>query len=370
MIKRALPILFLSGVLVACGIPDLKPFSDATTEMATVLKQGFERARASLAAAADTANDQGEFNKNLGRLDQRWKETRTALSSLVAYSDSLTSVAEAGAKGKETMTKVTGALTDLASSVGALSIPTAGVTIVNAVGAKIIEMQAEKDIRKAVNKAAEAVDIMAPVLQQNFADLRRIHDAASTAWESRVLGQWSFRRNYYESLTGEQQRLEYLLTLIIEYQSAPARLRWRAALADAQNHPEQAKTLRASIPKEQADQLKALKDADSTFDGLDLAGKDIAATVEARQGHLLKLLDLQRKELALLEPVYRQSAADVNAVRDTRATGDRVLDKAGEAIAAWQKAHRSLQAAANGGQSRPSVAELVSITQEIATLLK
>jgi hypothetical protein len=68
--------------------------------------------------------------------------------------------------------------------------------------------------------------------------------------------------------------------------------------------------------------------------------------------------------------VYRQSAPDVNAVRDARVTGDRVLDKAGEAIAAWQKAHRSLQAAANSGQSRPSVAELVSITQEIATLLK
>jgi hypothetical protein len=62
MIKKALPVLLLSGVLAACGIPDLKPFSDATTEMATVLKQGFERARASLAAAADTANDQDEFN--------------------------------------------------------------------------------------------------------------------------------------------------------------------------------------------------------------------------------------------------------------------------------------------------------------------
>jgi hypothetical protein len=59
-------------------------------------------------------------------------------------------------------------------------------------------------------------------------------------------------------LTSEQQRLEYLLTLIIDYQSAPARLRWRAALADTRKESELANRLRGSIPQEQADQLKAL----------------------------------------------------------------------------------------------------------------
>src|SRR6185295_13056030 len=156
MMRKALPIVLLSAVLVACGIPDLKPFSDATAEMSTVLKLGFERTRASLGAATETANDEDadKFNAQLRKLDERWKETRKALSSLVAYSDSLAAIAEAGHNGKETMAKVTGALTDLASSVGAFSIPAAGPAIVQAVGAKIIEMQAGKDIRKAVDKAA------------------------------------------------------------------------------------------------------------------------------------------------------------------------------------------------------------------------
>ena len=126
--KRMSPVVVLAVVLVACGIPDLKPFSDATASMSTVLKQGFERTRASLSAATETAGDDNvaRFNQSLKELDARWKETRKALSSLVAYSDSLAAIAEAGKKGKETMAKVTTALTDLASSVGGLSIPFGG----------------------------------------------------------------------------------------------------------------------------------------------------------------------------------------------------------------------------------------------------
>jgi tetratricopeptide (TPR) repeat protein len=370
MSKRVMSVVLLSSVLAACGIPNLKPFSDATAEMATVLKQGFERARTSLGAAAETAGDEDQFTAKLRELDDRWKPTRKALSSLVAYSDSLAAVAEAGKKGKETMAKVTGALSDLASAVGAIPLTGAAPKIIEAVGAKIIEMQAGNDIRKAVTKAAEAVDIIAPVLEQNFADLRAIHNAAAAAWEARVLERWSFERNYYEALISEQQRIQYLLTLIIDYQSAPARLQWRAALATAKGNHEQAKKFLSSIPQEQLDQLNALKSADSVFGDMNVSGKEVPARVEARQQQLLGLINAQRKEIALLEPAYRQSTADLTGVRDARATGDHLLARSGEAIAAWQKAHRSLEAAAQGEQSRPSVADLLSIVGEISTLLK
>jgi hypothetical protein len=131
-----------------------------------------------------------------------------------------------------------------------------------------------------------------------------------------------------------------------------------------------AERLLALIPQEQADNLKALTEADSAFDELDLRGGQAARRVEERQKHLIALLNAQRNEIELLEPAYRQSSTDLNAVRDARATGDRLMEKAGEAIVAWQKAHRSLQAAAQGDQRRPSVAELISITTEIVTLLK
>ena len=339
--------------------------------MSTVLKQGFERTRASLSAATETAGDDNvaRFNQSLKELDARWKETRKALSSLVAYSDSLAAIAEAGKKGKETMAKVTTALTDLASSVGGLSIPSAGPKLVAAVGAKIIEMQAGNDIRKAVDKAAEAVGIMAPVLRENFEDLRRIHNAAATAWESHVYAESRFQRNYYDALVIEQQRLEHLFTLIIDYQSAPARLRWRAAQARAEKKEELAKKFESSIATVQQEQLTALRDADAAFDGMKAGGNE-AAKVELRQQQLLELLNAQRKELALIEPRYRETTTSLAAIRDARATGDRLLEKAGEAITAWQKAHQSLQAAAQGAQSRPSVADLLSIIGEIEPLLK
>jgi hypothetical protein len=369
MLKKAWPVVLLAGVLAACGIPDLKPFSDATTEMATVLKQGFEKTRTTLSAAAESAEKQDEFKAKLTQLDKQWEPTRKALSSLVAYSDSLAAVAESGRNSKETMAKVTGALSDLASSVGALPVNGA-LDIVGKVGAKIIEMQAAHDIRKAVNQAAEAVDLMAPILRDNFAELRTIHNAAAAAWESRVLGRWSFERNYYDSLIAEQQRLEYLLTLIIGYQSAPASLTWRAALATAKGNQDLASRLLGSVAQEQAELLAALRKADPVFAKMMAAEVSTAELVEKRQTQLIEQIGSQRKEIAMVEPAYRQSSADLAAVQDARTSGNLVLQRATEAIGAWQKAHRSLQAAAEGKQSRPSVAELLSIVGEITALLK
>ena len=114
--------------------------------------------------------------------------------------------------------------------------------------------------------------------------------------------------------------------------------------------------------------MTALKAVDITFAEIDLDDEDTADAVEARQQFLLGLINRQRAELSALEPAYRQSTSELDEVRQSRATGDQLLQKAGEAIVAWQKAHRSLQAAAEGQQSRPSVADLLSIVAEIANL--
>ena len=74
MKRRALLVVLLSIGLGACGIPDLKPFSDATAEMATVLKQGFERARASLGAATET-----EMKEKKARVEDAMHATKAAV---------------------------------------------------------------------------------------------------------------------------------------------------------------------------------------------------------------------------------------------------------------------------------------------------
>ena len=356
-------------LIAGCRIPDLKPFSDATTAMVTGLKQGFERSRASLTAAAETADDQAAFAAELKKLDAAWKPTREALSALVVYSDSLAALAEAGKTGPETMARLTDAINDLATSVSLIPIPAAGVQVVNQVGAKIIEIKAAGDIRKAVDAASGAIDIIAPVLKATFVDLRSIHDAAAKTYATRVEAESSILTNYYGSLQMEEQRLEYLLNLIIDYQSAPARLRWRAALARAENRKELAEKLIASIPQEQRELLGRLKESDTVFQDMELATDDAATTVETRQLQLIGMLGTHRKELALLDPRYNGARNREAALRNAWRTGDLVLATGGEAIDAWLKAHKSLRATAEGKQSRPSVSDLVSLTQEMTALI-
>jgi DNA repair ATPase RecN len=262
---------------------------------------------------------------------------------------------------------LTGAVNDLATAVGATPLGAAG-KVVELVGAKIIEMRAAGDIRKAVVKASEAVDIMAPVLSANFADLRKIHDAAYAEWESAAGAPTSVLRNYQASLQMEEQRLEYVSTLIIDYQSAPARQRWRAAVARAQKDEASAKKLEAAVPQLRQDLLRTLREVDTAFESI--GGETDAPKIEKRQKEVLDLLNAHRKELTTLDPNYQRATTELSSIRDARATGNRVLDKAGEAITAWQKAHRSLQATATGQQTRPSVSDLLSIAKEIEALLQ
>ena len=364
--KRTFAVALLVSLSVACRIPDLKPFSDATAAMATALKLGFERTEAALREAAETADDQSEFKKAVRELDIRWKPTRRAVSALVAYSDSLTSLAEAGKNGRQTMAELTDTVTELSAAVGAIPLTGTAAKVIETVGAKIIELQAERDIRKAVVKAAEAVDTLAPLLSDNFADLRRIHGAAARTWESRVQEQSSILTDYYDSLTGEETRLHHLLNLVNDYQSAPARLRQRAVRA---KDAEQGKNLEASIAGEQAELLKRLQEFDALLGSMTFEELDAAAKVEARQQQLMALLNAHRRELTVLDAKYRQATADLNAVRVTRVTGEQVLEKGGDAILAWQKAHRSLLRVVQNEQSRPSIADLLSITEEIVSLL-
>ncbi len=356
--------------LAACGIPDLKPFGDATAEMASVLGAAYSKTQSALHLAAATSRKTQAFTDASQTLDKNWALTHKAIAALVDYSDSLAALAEAGKKGQETVARLTGAVSNLASSVGALPLAPAAMEIVKLVGGKIIELKAEKDIRKAVVHATEAVNLLAPILRQNFIDLAATHDAAVDAWRANVLVDTSAVINYHESLVAEEQRLQYLLTLILQYQSAPDRLRYKAALARAGGRPERATQIENSIPEEMRDNLIALKASDTTLAALDPASSSAPATVEARQRQLMELINAQRKEIAVVEPKFQAAAAERARVEEAQQNGDAILNKAADAIDAWQSAHKSLRATVDKQQSRPSIAQLVSILKEIAALTK
>jgi hypothetical protein len=230
-------------------------------------------------------------------------------------------------------------------------------------------MKAERDIKKAVLNATEAVDELVPPLKQNFVALRNIHASAANAWEAHVLGESSILTNYYESLVAEERRLQFLLTLILQYQSASDRLRFRAAQAIAQGNKARADQLIGLIDTEKADNLKVLRESDAVLAEVDLS-QDPAVAIETRQRMLMELINAQRKEVALLEPKYLKARADLDRVRETRQLGARVLSKAEDAIDGWHKAHQSLRATVDGQQRRPSTGELISVVKEIAALVR
>jgi hypothetical protein len=363
----AITVLILT--LTSCGIPDLKPFSDATAEMASQLRSAFEKTQAAIGFAAATSEDGSEFSTKSRQLNERWEPTRKAIAALVDYSDSIAAVAEAGKKGEQTVGRLIDSANDLASAVGVLPLTGTAASIAKAVGAKLIQLKAERDIKKAVRNATEAVDELVPPLKENFVALRNIHTSAANAWEAHVQGESSILTNYYESLVAEERRLQFLLTLIVQYQSASDRLRFRAAQAIARGDKAQADRLIALIETEKADNLKVLAASDAVLSEIDLT-KDPAAAVETRQRMLMDLINAQRKEIALLEPKYQKARADLDRVRDTRQLGARVLAKASDAIDGWHKAHQSLRATVDGQQSRPSTGELISVVKEIAALVR
>ena len=372
--KRTALAVTVLALQLGCSVPDLKPFSDATAEMATQIRSAFDRTQSAIAMAAATATDENsEFAAKGKQLKTDWGATRNAIAALVDYADSLASVAEAGKKGQATVGRLTTAVSNLSGAVGVLPFAgAAGQTakqIIDQVAGKIIEMKAEKDIRKAVHQATEAVDMMAPLLKQNLADLARIHEAASNAWEGHVQGKGANVTNYYEALAVDERRIRALLTLILNYQSAADQIHLRAAEARAKGETEFASKLEASLTKVQQDNLKALRDSDLKLAEMDLTD-GTAAKVEVRQRELKELLEVRRKEMAGQEPKYQVAMAEQDKVREDRELGARLLSKSQDALAAWRKAHLSLEATAGGEQSRLSLAGLGSILSELSALAK
>ena len=348
--------------------------------MSALVKSGFEKTQAAINAAAASGGDSAE-DKDLKReskaLDEAWDPTKTAMTALVDYSDSLAALAESGDKGRETAGKLVDSVGGLATAVGTFTGPFAsGATeAAKEILGKVIQMRAERDIRKAVSQAASAVDRLAPLLSANFKGLAVIHESAANVWEGGVLVKSKTLRQYYESLLEDEKRVQILLAVARRYQTAADVLREK---------PDK-------IPEVKAEALEDLKKSDAMFAHVAWPAGE-AAAVEARRQRFVTLVNSQSREIAVLEPRYKQAVAELESVRETRQRGKSVLAKGAEAIDAWQKAHASLRTsseekefvigflgfhphagmrtASKEKSGRPAVAELNSVNKEMAALVK
>jgi hypothetical protein len=382
--RWAVPVILFAVLQTSCGVPDLKPLSDATKNMADQLKSGFEQTQAVMKLAAATRKDPADFKQQTRdekkegpaaasactdvdkrekfdclseKLDETWKPMEKAIDAVVKYSDSLVALAASAKKNQDAVTGLIDSVSGLAEG-----LPLAGPF--GKVAGELVtlaqEMRAKKDIQGAVLKASEAVDKMAPVFKDNLNDLTKTFDAAADEWQIGVILDSKNLRDYYKLLSDEESSLRSQLLLIREYQQVDEEVKKKAAEARSKGKEDVAKRLEDHLPEARNDKLKALREAEPACIGQPIPEKcpfkpsaDPDA-VETRRLELVKLLDAKSAEVAILQPRYSQAVADINHVLETRQAGDKYLEKASGAIDAWQKANKGLLAGSEKLRHSPS----------------
>lgn len=333
-ITQSIVLMMIVLMVSSCriSIPAVKPLADNTAKMSTAIGTAYTNTETLL---AQTDID----DKKLKELEKAWEPTKKALVALVAYSDSLAALADAGAKGKEGAQALADSLNSLIGAVQPIaSIPTIPATVVNAfkaINSIVASMRARKALKEAVGDAEPAIETISEIITYNLKELKNINETAGTKILTDLRLKNQGLSNYYESLSVDNNRTMQILTLILDYQN-----------------------------KRDLEVLNQIKKLDPA---LPMSASDV--DLEKRQKQLIDRGKELRMEFDRIDPEYKIFKAKENEVEDTKLKGNQVLGKSVLAVEAFSKAHSELKTALNT-KSRLTIAELVSIVEEIAEIYK
>ena len=226
-------------LLTSCATPDLKPFAEASKTLSASVNRGGDLAIKPLVRMPiwdGTKYVQPEDAKHPAKaLAASWEIRRKAMDAVLIYSSSLVAISEAAANRKGNATELVGSVKQLASAVPALGtgLSAAGDLVVFGLGT-YVEIKAWHNMRKAVESADPAIQLVAKALKKDFTELsnefeskpndhliqidfalrpvNRIHDALTTQREA--------QRNQVAGAPGdaalgtELVRLDGLLTAV------------------------------------------------------------------------------------------------------------------------------------------------------------
>lgn len=163
-------------LLAGCTISDLRPFADASKTLSSSVNTGGDLAIKPLARMAiwdGTKYVQPEDPKHPGKtLAASWELRRKAMDAVLVYSASLAAISEAAAHRKENASSLVGSVKQLASAVPAIGtgVSAAGDLVVFGLGT-YVEIKAWHDLRKAVESADPAIQLIAKALRKDFGEL-------------------------------------------------------------------------------------------------------------------------------------------------------------------------------------------------------
>lgn len=412
-------ILILTLLITSCEVPDIQPFSNATTEMVSAMRQSqsqsLELWKKSENSPAYTDGTKDEIRQNRERFERIWKPTDKCLTAIAAYTDSLSSLAEAGKTGKESAQTLFGSIQGILDVAGGLQIPTAVTELVVALNVQLAKARARGKLKDAVIAATEIIDGpngIASILEQNFAELERIQSEMGTTLIASTKKYNEDLINYNNLVTSEDLRVRLILTRFLRYKNTKfvQRQRHNSFLAEAsvtadnddrRNQLESEAKRQLDIipllmreeihklfkddipPKAIKDGLLALDPAGINFD----AGvprdreNEFQARADNREELLRVYLDereafyLQRnialeKDLLRIKPRYDEAMAEISLLDKMLERNLKNLRLCQNVLTAWKESHRSLRVTLETKQKRPSLSQLILIIKDIASNLK
>ena len=353
---KCLIICLAASLLAACAeLPDLKPFSDATTRMATAMQGGYAQTETLLIRT-------GVGDAKVNELRARWEPTRRAVGAMVAYADALAALADAGTKGEASAGALISSLEGVRDAVGALvpgvpgGIPATVITAFQKINGVVARLRARKALKEVVNEADESLSAAATILSLNFRDLAHINRAAAQEILNKLEFDNNALRDYHNGLTAEMNRITVVLTKILDYQNKDKENVRPLVLADLKNAD---KDLAAQI----ATGISTLP-ATATATDRDALALSLVKRRQSFWDDRVKYLQSELNRTAPDYDAYQKQKADIKALLAPGA-----LDLSGTVIETWASAHSNLKAALAQRQ-RVTVAELLSVVNELESFAK
>ena len=162
--------------LASGATPDLKPFAEASKALSTSVTTGGDLAIKPLARMPvwdGTKYVQPDDPQHPAKvLGASWEIRRKTMDAVLVYSASLAAINDAAAHRKENATELVSSVKQLASAVPTLGtgVSAAGDLVVFGLGT-YVEIKAWHDMRKAVESADPAIQLVAKALKKDFAGL-------------------------------------------------------------------------------------------------------------------------------------------------------------------------------------------------------
>lgn len=412
-IAKGLIILLLAGSAGACDptLPDLQPFAKATDEMSTAIARGYEETVSQYAEANDnirpdpgpvtfpTVNIDGDAKDCGKEVNQfipqcfaareevckadgnskkegclKWslakaryyaKALKSTLNGMNEYSASLAAIADAGKKGKESVGAVAESLTGLISAATPIIAPLAAlnpatnpaiaavISAAQAINGYVARVRARKELREAVNDAAEAVAKLEIVLHHAVGQMQIINRDAGSKLQSDFRSANVPFVDYHERKRASVDRIYQSLSLIDFYFTIPGTPAQEAEMTRLQTY-QQIQQLNNALPQCPG---SAACSHDQRSTALNALKKESESDLKAVRQEITNTLDQ-----------YKTYAQAAKGIHDRANRNMRLLEVADEAITAWARGHKDVQSLLNKNSRRATFNALIALGKELVVI--